>query len=680
MAFKELAESTPVPETPDKLLRLLGRRKIPDVLPHQQEIMVAYAKRAAESADVALQLPTGSGKTLVGLMIAEWRRRKNGERAVYLCPTRQLVNQVVEQAEEKYGLSVTGFTGSIKGYEPSARTSYKNADTIAITTYNSLFNTNPFFDDPDLIIVDDAHSAESYIASMWTLRVSRVEGEHAALHAAICAILRPHIDPGNFARLTGHGSGPADWGWIDKLPTLTFAAIKDDLVSVFNAHVEGKADLFNPWLVMRDSLHGYQLYMSPAEILLRPLIPPTWTHEPFSAAKQRIFMSATLGAGGDLERLTGRLNILRLPAPKGWERQGVGRRFFMFPSMSLKQAEADNLRLELMKRAGRSLVLVPTDLKRGEIADAVEKQLSFKTFSAENIENSKKAFISNPNAAAIVANRYDGIDFPGDECRLLIIEGLPKATNLQERFLMARMGANVLLNGRIQTRVLQAIGRCTRSLEDYSAVFISGEELPDYLANIKKRPFLHPELQAELMFGIAQSKNAKAKDFIDNFDIFLRNDKNWEKADAQIIAATAKAIQKPFPAMDDLQAAVEFEINWQRRLWQGDFPAAAAAAERVLGCLKSPELQGYRALWHYLAGSAFWLASKSGTPVLEKKARAHFAAAKAAAIGLRWLVELSQYQPAVAPKGDEPDQNLLEQVERLESVLESFGTLHDGAF
>jgi hypothetical protein len=40
-------------------------------------------------------LPTGSGKTLVGLLIGEWLRRKNKERVVFLCPTRQLVNQVI---------------------------------------------------------------------------------------------------------------------------------------------------------------------------------------------------------------------------------------------------------------------------------------------------------------------------------------------------------------------------------------------------------------------------------------------------------------------------------------------------------------------------------------------------------------------------------------------------------
>jgi hypothetical protein len=38
-----------------------------------------------------------------------------------------------------------------------------------VTTYSSLFNTNPFFSNPGVIIVDDAHAAENYIASLWTL-------------------------------------------------------------------------------------------------------------------------------------------------------------------------------------------------------------------------------------------------------------------------------------------------------------------------------------------------------------------------------------------------------------------------------------------------------------------------------------------------------------------------------
>src|SRR6202011_6179914 len=201
----------------------------------------------------------------------------------------------------------------------------------------------------------------------------------------------------------------------------------------------------------------------------------------------------------------------------------------------------------------------------------------------EDIEDSKKPFVKNDEAVAVVASRYDGIDFPGNECRLLFIEGLPKAANLQEKFLMARMGATVLFNERIQTRVLQAIGRCTRSLEDFSAVVVSGDELPDYLADIRRRKFLHPELQAELAFGVEQSKGTSMNDIIENFEIFLKNGKEWEEVNQEIVAKRKAATQEPFPAMDQLRLVVEYEVQYQAALWQGDHEAALANAERVLG-------------------------------------------------------------------------------------------------
>ena len=166
MAFKKVSPPQNIPDSPEKILLDLPRRKIPGVLLHQGEMMKAYVANAVNMPDVALQLPTGSGKTLVGLLIGEWRRRKFGERVVYLCPTRQLVNQVVEQADEQYGLTVNGFTGSQKEYDPMARAEYQNGDRLAITTYSSIFNVNPFFDSAETIIIDDAHASENYIAEI----------------------------------------------------------------------------------------------------------------------------------------------------------------------------------------------------------------------------------------------------------------------------------------------------------------------------------------------------------------------------------------------------------------------------------------------------------------------------------------------------------------------------------
>lgn len=679
MAFKSAAPLDIVPASPEEILLTLPRRTIPGVLLHQGEIMRSYASQAINQPDVALQLPTGSGKTLVGLMIAEWRRRKFKERVVYLCPTKQLVNQAVEQARTQYGLTVNGFSGSHQNYDPSAKSEYQNADRVAVTNYSSLFNTNPFFADPDVIIIDDAHAAENYIGEMWTVRIQRTRPPHKALFDALTGVLKPHLDAHDFSRLTGRwDANPEDRRWVDKLPTPVLSEISDELTAVIDAHASD-LDVKWAWSMIRSHLAACHLYISATELLIRPLLSPTWQHAPFQNARQRIFMSATLGAGGDLERLTGRRNITRLQVPEGWDRQGIGRRFFIFPGSSLDETGSAQLRHELMQRAGRSLVLVPSDQKADEIKEDIANTIGFPTFDAESIEESKQPFVSTTNAVAVIANRYDGIDFPGNDCRLLFIEGLPRAANLQERFIMLRMGASQLYNDRVQTRVLQAIGRCTRSLQDYSAVVVSGEELPDYLADRRRRVHLHPELQAELEFGIEQSANTSMADIIENFEIFLANDARWDAVNNDVLRKRAEAVQLPFPALSELQAIVAKEIDYQGRLWQGDYEGAVEAAEAVLGGLSSSELRGYRALWHYLAGSSAWLGEKAGITSLGIKARIHFNQAKRAASDLPWLVKLARFQaPGDAEIGRSP--RLLRQIERVEGVLERLGTVADREF
>jgi hypothetical protein len=597
MAFKKTPPSEVVPDSLEKILLQLPRRKIPGVLLHQGQMMQRYVREGQTASDIALQLPTGSGKTLVGLLIGEWRRRKNSERVVYLCPTRQLVNQVVAQATGQYGLSVNGFTGSKANYDPTARAEYQAGSRLAVTTYSALFNTNPFFDSPDVIVVDDAHAAENYISAMWSLRIDRRDAEHQPLHQVLSeGLLKPLLDATDYGRLTGQlDDSLVDVSWVEKIPTPSLAGVRAELVALVDQYVGAAADLKFRWQVIRDHVDACHLYLTPNEILLRPLIPPTWTHAPFTNARQRIFMSATLGEGGDLERLTGRPNIQRLPVPEGWDRQGIGRRFFIFPEMSLDEDQVVELRRELMTQVPRSVVLVPSERERKEIAADAENNLSLKAFDADAIEDSKDAFVSSEHAVAVFANRYDGIDFPGDECRLLFIDGLPKTTNAQERFLVSRMGAGNLLRGRIQTRVVQAVGRCTRSLQDYSAVVITGSEMTDYLNNPGRRRHFHPELQAELEFGAAQSTGTPLLELLENFNIFLRNDSDWESVNKQILAKRDAATQLPHPGIIELSGVVASEIEYQRRLWQGHYEEAVESAGQVLGGLTDTELGGYRA-------------------------------------------------------------------------------------
>ena len=679
MAFKSKTFESKVSANPAVHFKSLTKRQHPDVMPHQKEMLEAYADNYQDSSDVALQLPTGSGKTLVGLLIADWRRVKNGDRSVYLCPTKQLVRQTVIQAREQYGIDVVDLSGQKSEFSPADRADYKTGSKVAVSTYSGLFNIRPFFDDADLVIVDDAHAAENYIAKMWSFEMF----SGTALHAEFTEFLRSHITPQEHSRLTGHWMEVADATWVEKLPSPLVLKFQDDIVSLIDAHASSSSpNLHFAWSLLRDHIDSCHIYLGSTSILIRPVIPPTWTHAPFARPSQRIFMSATLGIGGDLERLTGRKSVARLPAPDGFQSSGVGRRFFIFPTLSLTGEETDNLRLHAQKKAGRSVVLTPSTPQADHHCRLISDNLDdFEVFTKDDIEENKAPFVNQQKAVAVLANRYDGIDFPGDECRLLCVDGLPKAMNLQERFLMSKMGASSLYNDRVQTRVLQAMGRCTRSLQDRSAVFVTGTELVDFLADDRNWRYFPPELHAELYFGVDQSKDISAEGILENFEMFIENGKDWSDADGEIRSAIGSFNQEEYPAMAELEAVVDREIIYQEAMWNKDYNSALASAREILGRLHHESLRGYRAMWHYLAGAVALRLSVSPGDPYDSAAKEHFSNAKKAAPAISWLSSLSRQINGIENSAEAGcDTETLLQVEGLEERFTSLGTVNNNKF
>jgi len=198
MAFKGKTGKSSQSENPASHLKTLTKRQIQDVLSHQKSTLLRYAAEEQNSSDIALQLPTGGGKTLVGLLIADWRRSKSKERVLFLCPTVQLVAQTVEQATSKYGIEAADFSGKKAEFDKADATAYQRAKLVGVTTYNGLFNSNPFFSSPNLIIADDAHVAENYIAGMWTLELEPKDSAHSAL----IEVMRRYLTKREISRLT----------------------------------------------------------------------------------------------------------------------------------------------------------------------------------------------------------------------------------------------------------------------------------------------------------------------------------------------------------------------------------------------------------------------------------------------------------------------------------------------
>lgn len=154
-----------------------GPERPKDLWFHQGEIVRSYAPAKLQTADVALQLPPGAGKTLVGGTIGEWRRRKNGERIVYACATRGLAKQTAKKLRS-YGMECVLLIGNNHDWPEADRLRYTNAQAIAVTTYWSIFNSNPPLSDAQVLILDDAHAAENAVVGPWSITIDRSDAAY----------------------------------------------------------------------------------------------------------------------------------------------------------------------------------------------------------------------------------------------------------------------------------------------------------------------------------------------------------------------------------------------------------------------------------------------------------------------------------------------------------------------
>src|SRR5262249_27518798 len=85
------------------------------------------------------------------------------------------------------------------------------------------------------------------------------------------------------------------------------------------------------------------------------------------------------------------------------------------------------------------------------------------------------------------------------------------------------------------------------------------------------------------------------------------------------------------------------------------------------------------ALWQYLAGAAASYGERSGVAALGVRARSHYANARDASTGIRWLANLARYQPGT-PQPAAEKQALDSQIERLETLLLNLGTGHEARY
>ncbi|QSS91687.1 DEAD/DEAH box helicase [Streptomyces sp. M54] len=618
MAFKLKSADAAMPDDPVDLYRILALTNHgPEfVWGHQQDVLRDWHEKKSEASDVAIELPTGAGKTLVGGLIGEYWRRKYGERVAYLCPTRQLARQTAAKFDE-YGIPNVLLVNRVKTWNPAHQARYEAGEVVAVSVYSHVFNSNPAIDNAGMLVLDDAHAAEGYVASPWSLSISRKTEESAYLD--VLSVLKPALDPLVDTRLRApEREGMSSYVYLASPIGVAEQSLPLEQAVAAAAHGSKlSTDAFHAWKLLQGRLDRCLIFVSYGQILIRPLIAPTAQHHAFNSPARRVYMSATLGDGGELERSFGRRKIERIPVPKGWESRGTGRRFFLFPELTDDLATSPErvpaFVSKVVSSAGRAVVLTP-DTRTAETFAKECLPKAFPVVKANDVEDNLTTFTAMDEAALLLTNRYDGIDLPGDDCRLVVLAGLPARGDLQERFLHESLGALEVLQERIRARIVQGSGRATRSNKDWAAVMVLGRSLTSYLSGPDVQTALHPEVHAEVEFGRANSLGAPSSEMLDNLAVFRRHEQDWAAVDAHIAAQRDQYTRTVAPSARELHNAARHEVAVWEALWNNQWDWALTAVQRVLDQLKGERTpQRYAALWNYLGYSiAERLAQQSG--------------------------------------------------------------------
>ncbi len=117
------------------------------------------------------------------------------------------------------------------------------------------------------------------------------------------------------------------------------------------------------------------------------------------------------------------------------------------------------------------------------------------------------------------------------------------------------------------------------------------------------------ELQAELRFGIDNSRVENPEQLLNLLEVFFAQDDRWKQADAAIRDKRDQCQQLRDPLLGVLMEAAPSEVDYQYAIWDGDPHRALELARRVTDRLAGPEFSNYRAWWLYLASAAAYLAA-----------------------------------------------------------------------
>ena len=593
MDFSKLgsASKTKAPTNPIKIFETLpSLAGTPNDLWRGQAKALVDWDAVRNKRDVLISLNTGAGKTIVGLLIAQSFVNEGVENVVYVCSTIDLVEQTSREAT-RIGIK---HTTRVRGRY--SNDDFETGEAFCITTYAAMFNGHSsirknYF--PGAIIFDDAHVAEALLRDAFSLRFD--VRDHGELLNEIADLFRPHFKE---LGILGRFEDSLD---LSKQNTAFVAPCglyerEERLLEILKRHGVKDDDEFKyqfAWL--EDKLHCCAAIFTRGIFELSPPFLPSMALDIFEQNLKRVYLSATLQSQTEFIRAFGRIPDETVTPLND---AGNGERLIL-DGRKVKGGFGPKFSEQLVDTR-KAIVAVPS-YARAEAWEDIAVPPAPEDFTAE-LED----FRTNRNEGAFtLVSRVDGIDLPHDTCRIMIMDGVPSATSLLERYQWEWLRMDNVHATRVANRLAQLFGRINRGRNDYGAFLLEGEELSKWIGRQRNLALLPPLLQKQILIGREVQTEFGLKDgasVIDTVDRVLGRDQGWldyYQREVKLAELDQDQLDRVNQAEPVMVEATLSEAKYAAAMWSNDPATARRELEKTIDktATHDAKLAGWHSVW-----------------------------------------------------------------------------------
>ncbi|BFM11201.1 DEAD/DEAH box helicase family protein [Simiduia litorea] len=493
----------------------------------QSQVWEKWHGRRDENS-LVIKMNTGSGKTVVGLLILKSCLNEGKSPAVYVCPDNYLVKQVIDAANE-LGVEITDDPQSPR---------FLSGKSILVINIFKLVNGKSIFGVGDegsklkisSLIIDDAHACLDTIEDQFTINIPSDRPIFTQLYQIFRNSLHEQCESKALEIENGDPTSYMQvpyWVWQEKISEISKILIKNS----------SEDSLKFTWPLVKENPKLSHCVVSSSGIEISPHSIPIHMIPSIVDADRKIFMTATLVDNSILSSHfavpENQIDKPIVPDSAG----DVGDRMILLPQVINTETTDEDIK-KYANHASQNMnvvVIVPSQYRANYWSD-----ISNLTLTASNLYDGVEKLKSAHIGLVVLVNRYDGVDLPGDACRLLIIDGFPDVRKKIDKIKQGILMGSTRQSSQIVQRIEQGMGRGIRSNDDFCVVFLVGRDLTKQLYTQGAIERLSPATKAQLKLSEQISEQIQGKpihDITDTINYCLSRNEKWVAASKGALAS-----------------------------------------------------------------------------------------------------------------------------------------------